>query len=519
MRKIGLVLGLVALTAVGCGGAAEPEESSVVARPTTAISTPQGLGLGTGRHIVVFKSATLPTDAASRIANAGAKAKANVSSIGVAIVEGNAAAIAKLASDGAVAAVGPEHSWNLPKIAHKKKAAALASTAPDFLWGAQWDQRRIKANVAWNNVPASAQSSVTVAVLDTGVQSTHPDLAGKIVDSVVTSYAGSVFNCPGPHQPDPAYPFYFSRINTITGDMCEFVADGESVQAHGTHVAGTIAGNYGGGLYEPYGFPGGIVGVAPSANIAAYKVFDRVVVQTPNGPEEFVTATDYALFTAIADAASKGRAVINMSLGGAVDRTNPEDNASWVAWNRVARLATQKGTLIVAAAGNENANNNGSLAFIPSDLPGVVSVSATGSSNLQGGAFPFGPYDAAQGSDVRAFYSNFGAAVNLAAPGGDCGPAFDGTGASCDPRYLIVSSVPAWDPANGSVDPYEPGWSWYAGTSMAAPHVAGVAALVKAKNPSFTPSQIRARLEQTATPLGNRQAFGKGLVDADLATR
>ncbi len=290
MRKIGLALGFAALTAVGCGGAAEPDEGAPIARPTTAVTTPKGIGIGSGRQVVVFKSATLPADAAARIAKAGAKGKANVGAIGVAIVEADAAAIAKLAADDAVAAVGPELSWKLPQTKYKKKAAAPASTAPDFLWGAQWDQRRIKANVAWNNVSPAAQAAVTVAVIDTGVQSTHPDLAGKIVDSVVTSYAGSVFNCPGPQQPDPAYPFYFSRINTITGDVCEPVADVESVQPHGTHVAGTIAGNYGGGLYEPYGFPGGIVGVAPNANIAAYKVFDRVVIQTPDGPTEIVTA-------------------------------------------------------------------------------------------------------------------------------------------------------------------------------------------------------------------------------------
>jgi subtilisin family serine protease len=262
---------------------------------------------------------------------------------------------------------------------------------------------------------------------------------------------------------------------------------------HGTHVAGTVAASFG---------EGRVVGVAPGVRIAAYKVFDRYRFTLPDHTViDDVGAFDGPVFTAIVHSALSGDAVINMSLGGTIDRSSKDDNASWLAWDRVAKFANQLGTVIVTAAGNEEENSNGSLAHIPSDLPTVISTTATGSSHLDG-------FEASPGSDVLAFYSNYGAASDVSAPGGDCGPLYP---AACETKYFIVSTYifPAGDG----------GYAGAAGTSMASPHVAAVAAVVKALHPTWTPAEIRAHLKSTAETIGPRQLFGHGLVSADGASK
>jgi len=224
-------------------------------------------------------------------------------------------------------------------------------------------------------------------------------------------------------------------------------------------------------------------------------------------------ATDGAIQAAIIDASNKHYGVINMSLGGRIDRSNKAQNAAWLAWNRVARYATTKGTLIVAAAGNDATSSNGTTAVVPSDLPNVLSVSATATSASFGTLdswFQSGmpELDVPAGTDVLAEYSNTGASVDVAAPGGNCGPNMD-----CNATFLnlVLSSVITPD---GNLD-----WGWAAGTSMASPHVAGVAALVRAKHPELGPLDVRSRIKNTAQPLpSSTHAFGAGLVDAAAAT-
>ncbi|WP_027481250.1 S8 family serine peptidase [Deinococcus pimensis] len=503
MKK--LLLGLTsALILAGCQQTAAPQAATGDAGAVSAL----GSSVAANRnYVVVFRNEQLPAGAAERVKAAGGKVGRQLGGAGVLIASGNAAFAAKLAKDSAVLAVGPEHLYSLPDLKTARLSATDAQTetigAPtkaDRFYSYQWDMRRMNGPVVWSRIPLEAQRKVTVAVLDVGVMDTHPDLVGQVVDRVGTNYCREA-----DVNGNESYPVY-SRLIDFTKtpdfdsskDSCVTVPANEvTYEDHGTHVAGTVAGKFGGG---------GIVGLAPGVGIAAYKVFDRYRLVGADGKvADRVGGFDGPIFAAIMDAANKGYAVVNMSLGSALDRSNKDDNASYLAWNRVARYATKKGTLIVASAGNSAENSNGTVAHIPSDLPGVVSVSATGSNDLR---IVNGQYTAQPGSDVLAFYSNYGASTDVSAPGGDCGPGYPNT---CDAPYLILSSIIDTD-----------GTPWYgflAGTSMASPHVAAVAALVKSVHPTWTPNEIRDQLKSTAQAVGDRQKFGQGLVDADAATR
>jgi subtilisin family serine protease len=322
----------------------------------------------------------------------------------------------------------------------------------------QWDIRRVGADQAWDTTTGSHDT--VVAVLDTGIAYNHPDLAPNVVYNA----------CYTVYNPCIPYP---------------------SLHWHGTHVAGTVAAAFGGGS---------AVGVGPDLGLANYNVFELT--------EEGVVAYDEALWEAMLDVADQGFDVINMSLGGYIVRSNsPEDVAVWTAWNRVANYVIRKGVTIIASSGNGDANLNGSLDHIPSDVPPIISVGATGIR-----PDPFYPQEGAY--DVRAFYSNYGAAVTLVAPGGDVGP---------DELeypwywYLVYSDYVAANPACAATASCQVGYLWAGGTSMAAPHVAGAAGLLRDLNPNLKARQVTAILKRTAENLGDRQMYGHGMLDVAAA--
>jgi subtilisin family serine protease len=448
-----------------------------------------------GRYLVVFKTDTLPSDAAQRIAKNGGKLVLSFNEVGVTTVIGTADFASKMAKDTKVLAVGSEHVFKMPDYtvveADDSNTADIeaAPLASDNLYPYQWDMRRIGAPALWARLPVAA-TTPRVAVLDVGVMDNHSDLVGQVDNSVSTAYcttSGGPSNSAG-------YPKYSSLIdfdanpNWTPGDGCTPAAT--TYESHGTHVAGTIAAKFGGGR---------VVGVAPDAKIGAYKVFDRY----RSGGHEAVGAFDGPLFAAIIDATLSGYPVISMSLGSHVLRNDKGGNASWLAWNRVTKWADRHGALIISSSGNSAYDLNGTLAHVPSDLSTVMSTSATGSSNL---VISGGGYQAAPGSDVLAFYSNYGSSVDIAAPGGDCGPLYPST---CASQYLILNTYIS---ATGGA-----GYAWLAGTSMATPHVSAVAAYVRAIHPTWTPGDVRSWLKATAEPLGDRQSFGAGLLNANGA--
>lgn len=332
-------------------------------------------------------------------------------------------------------------------------AIALACAAPaiaapgrvksDPMFEQQWGLIKVKAPQAWAR---STGRGVVVAVIDTGVDLTHPDLKGKLVRGV---------NLVDPSKPP------------------------QDDHGHGTHVAGIIAAATRNGR--------GISAVAPDAKIMPVKVLDK----SGGGTTE-------AIAKGIRYAADHGADVINMSLAeeaviGNVSTLLGENDEMHAAIDH----AWRKGVVIVVAAGNSTVP----LCSEPAAADNTICVGAVGP------------------DDTRAYYSQ-GDATNMksfvSAPGGAAVTASpDGVGiGGDDPSVNILSTV-----GRGTgMDRNKTGYASAAGTSMAAPHVAGVAALLLAQRRS--PSEVVKRILETAKDLGvpgRDPVYGYGLVDAATA--
>jgi subtilisin family serine protease len=247
---------------------------------------------------------------------------------------------------------------------------------------------------------------------------------------------------------------------------------------HGTHVAGIIA--------APINNIG-VQGVAPQAEIVAVKVLSQ------SGSGQFSWVIQGLIYAASIEAD-----VANMSLGATFDRINTGGGGAGpliAALDRAINYATSAGVLCVSSAGNEGVNLNSRLWSIPAQSGNGMAVSATG---------PCGLAD----FDRAASYTNFGRSViNVAAPGGDwsCGTSLD----------MVLS--PAGRSSGGA-------WQYYfaAGTSMAAPHVSGVAALIVGKYGKLSPARLKALIQKTADDIlkpGVDPYSGNGRINALKAVR
>lgn len=343
----------------------------------------------------------------------------------------------------------------------------------DPLFDIQWGADAVDAPEAWNAGRRGA--GVRVAILDEGVDADHPDLADRVNPTLSRSFV------PGEDW-NPPPGFYFN---------------------HGTHVAGIVAAS-------DNAF--GTIGVAPQAEIVAVHVLSR---DLGFGLDEWVLSGIRHAVDADAD-------IINMSLGsgpldlrgGCVDPNDPEscytrrDVLEWlVAYTRAANYARRHGTTVIASAGNDSFDFRANRHWIhlPSDAPGIISVSALGPLNWA--------TNPGTDLDVQTSYTNFGPRVAFSAPGGN----FDYPGnENCT---LIGITRPCWV-FDMVIAPIPGGWSWAAGTSMAAPHVAGVAATyIGANGGSMHPVLVELALRRLADdrgPRGRDDVFGWGRVDAAL---
>ncbi|OQO93605.1 serine protease [Saccharomonospora piscinae] len=333
----------------------------------------------------------------------------------------------------------------------------------------QWDMRMIQAPEA--NAVNEGSASVTVGVLDSGIEPTHPALAESL-DPATSAGCNS-----GAPDTDPA------AWSPTTSD-------------HGTHVAGTIAGR---------DTDRDFTGVAPGVRMASVKVVnDSGYIY----PEAAVCGFMWA--------AEHGFEVTNNSYyidpGMFYCPTQPGDSAAYEAVRRAVAHSQREGVLNVAAAGNSNfdlANPpetdpnrghpvDGGCAILPKGLDGVVTTSSVG-------------YEGTKSS-----FSNYGTGeVDVTAPGGDFAQLPpEGEGAGC-----VLSSV-----AGGQ-------YGTKCGTSMASPHAAGVAALIESRHPHIPPQAtaalLRAKADRVACgdddrcdgPAANNSFYGRGMVNALAAVR
>jgi subtilisin family serine protease len=488
-RSLVLLLSIaLVLTSFGFGALANNEENAASSAESSAKS-----------FVVAFKTEELPQNVATMVNKAGGEISYEVPEIGVIEVtsENPTPFIKAMLGNKEVLSLVPsiEIPLDLPEV--EVSGASITSATPDpvpvdqNIWesGWQWDIEKLTNNFASHDVH-SGTHDVVVGIIDTGIDFNHPDLRDNIVPGSKTFVPGTT--------------------------------DALDAHSHGTHVAGTIAAN------------GRLKGIAPNVGIRAYRVFN-----TGGAQQIWIT-------NAIIAAANDGVDVINMSLGGVrvkgqwyyTDPTTGEkirlggDAADVVAYNRAVRYAVERNVTVVAAAGNaaQDMSNpakvadwyneylhsigytqyevQGAASFVPAQIPGVITVSATG------GGF---------GTDDRlAFFSNYGSGViDVAAPGGDAGPvSFEEEDWY---KYLVLSTVPTYLAPTRNADQIfgETGYGWKAGTSMASPQVAGTAAAyisyvyeTTGKKPK--PSQVQTRLQQTAEEagkIGYDEAYGHGIVN------
>jgi subtilisin family serine protease len=428
---------LVAVGAIGSASAAGPDTTYLVVAPGN--STVQ---------------------AEARAVAAGGTVVARYSQIGVLVARSNNPDFATAASGAGVEGVDSTADLGTPldddeilETAGSTAVDATGNPTGEPLWSLQWDMTQIDTPQA--NAVTTGNPNVVVGVLDSGISSTHPDLATQIDKSKSASCLGGVV------------------------DTAE-AAWNPTTSTHGTHVAGTIAAAINGV---------GVAGVAPGVKVASVKVVNDAGFIYPEAAVcGFIWAADH------------GMQITNNSYF--IDpwnyncRNDPRQRPIWQAVQRAIRYAQSKGVLTIASAGNTNHDlqhkfidatspNDGSLPIeereinaacldLPAEAPGVVTVSAVGTERL------------------KSYYSSYGqGVVDVTAPGGDT--------RQPDPTVSTVSHAVLSTVVNTTT--HVNGWGYLQGTSMASPHAAGVAALALSAHPNLQPGALAAFLERTSEAL------------------
>lgn len=318
-------------------------------------------------------------------------------------------------------------------------------------------EKGISALEAWGTTRGQG---VTVAVLDSGITA-HPDLDANVLPGYDFIAESAFSNDGNGRDSDPT-----DAGNWTVDDQCFTGSKATPSDWHGTHVAGTIAAIANNNE--------GIAGVAPEAKIVPVRVlgacggFDSDItdgiIWAAGGSVRGVPANQHPA------------QVINMSIGSEGTCTTP--------YRQAIAQANKRGSIVVVAAGNNNFDASKSS---PGNCEDVITVGATDKNGK------------------RSYFSNYGSRVDVSAPGGDR-------------RYWgggILSTLNAGKTAPGKAD-----YAEYQGTSMAAPHVAGIVALMKAVDPKLTYAQAKKALQSTSQSVEcDQSACGSGIVNAARAVQ
>ena len=348
-----------------------------------------------------------------------------------------------------------------PAVEYAEPDAIMQIQVNDPQFTQQWHYTKPSTGInlvdGWSK---STGNGVITAVIDTGYRP-HADLAGNLLPGFDFISDTTVANDGDGRDSDSRDP----------GDWCPPSRPNSSW--HGTHVAGTVAAVTNNTL--------GVAGVAHNAKIVPV----RVLGKCGGYLSDIVDGMRWAAGLTVPGVAANSNPaqVLNLSLGGPGSCGPSYQNA-------INDIVAAKSTIVVAA-GNSNADASG---FRPANCNGVITVAAT---NKDG---------------ARAYYSNYGSVVEIAAPGGETYPVnSDG----------VLSTL-----NSGTTTPGADSYAFYQGTSMAAPHVAGVAALLYQLNSAITPAQVLTRLQSTAQLFPNvtdpqyqcsTAKCGAGIVDAGEA--
>ncbi|WP_240508946.1 S8 family serine peptidase [Streptomyces agglomeratus] len=348
------------------------------------------------------------------------------------------------------------------------RAYAMAVTPNDTDYAKQWDLFEATGGM---NVPGAwdktTGSGVTVAVIDTGYAA-HTDLAGNVVagyDFISSSADARDGNGRDNNAKDEG------DWNATDGE-CGTGSKASNSSWHGTHVAGTIG--------ATANNTKGVAGIAYSAKIQPVRVLGKCGGSSADIADAITWASGGTVPGVTANATPAK--VINLSLGGA-SATCPS------VYQTAINGAVSRGTTVVVAAGNSNANASG---FTPANCSGVINVAST----------------SREGN--RSFYSNYGTSIDVSAPGGETRRATDTPGTITTPENGILSTLNSGTTTQ-STENYKP----YQGTSMAAPHIAGLAALLKSAKSTLTPAEIESAIKANARPLPGTCTGGCGSGIAD----
>lgn len=409
-------------------------------------------------YMVISENSNVTKSVNSKLKMSGGEILRTIPEIGITVVSSNDVDFAiKARKNKNVISVIPDYEikW-IPSDVGQEVAPPSVGDAEPF-YGYLWGMDAINAPEAWNS--GFTGQGASVFVLDSGIDAEHRDIAPNLNTNLSKSFiAGEDWNIrPG---------VYFN---------------------HGTHVAGTIA-----AAQNEFG----VIGVAYEAELVAVKVLSEF---TGSGPFSSINA-------GIVYAANHGADVINMSLGATLNKNGTVTDADGnqykipakfiqeliLAQQRAVDYAYKKGTTVIASAGNDGTNYDGnkSLTKLPGELNNIITVSATAPEGWN--------FDPTSNYDIPASYTTYGRSlIDIAAPGGD----FD-----VSQIDMIVSA--------GSGNSF----FFSAGTSMAAPHVSGVAALLIAQNGGeMDPHSVAKKIYKSADKIdgnGKSPYFGKGRINA-----
>jgi subtilisin family serine protease len=427
----------------------------------------------------VVSAARWGQDQDAAVRNAGGSVTYSHDGAGLGVVASDAPDFAdRLRASGAFTGIDEDQvvQWQQPVNEVLLEDAAVNPNDDTFYSNIQWAPQAVNAPAAW--AAGYTGRGVRVAVLDGGIHSAHLDLAPNLDVAASRSFvAGFAFN-------------------QDTGTFW-----------HGTHVAGIAA---------AADNSMGTVGIAPEATIVGVKVLHA-------GSGSFGAVISGILYAATSLAEGGGGAdIINMSFGAEFARGGGNTGAGPLAaaLNKAVNYANRFGVLVVSAAGNSanDLDHTGSLIAVPAQSGSGIAISATGPEGFGLGATNFRRISS---------YTNYGnSAIQVAAPGGDftlpgnanCTKLTATGGLVTRPCWVFDMVLSTARGSGASVTSY----AWAAGTSMAAPAAAAVAALLKQADPGISLGALKTKLAQSADDegkQGNDPFYGRGFVNAQRAVQ